>query len=98
ARGYIRRENLVPYIMGCNISTFIDTLVVGLLLRNPAATGVVIAQMISIGVVSLLILLLAFRPYERLMLQITLWLTATRLRLLLFFGLIFVIPLALMVI
>jgi Na+/phosphate symporter len=42
ARGYIRRENLIPYIMGCNISTFIDTLIAGILLRNPVATNVVL--------------------------------------------------------
>ena len=27
ARGYIRRENVIPYIMGANITTFVDTLV-----------------------------------------------------------------------
>ena len=25
ARGYIRRENVVPYILGANITTFVDT-------------------------------------------------------------------------
>ena len=26
-RGYVRRENVIPYVMGANITTFIDTLI-----------------------------------------------------------------------
>jgi len=65
ARGYIRQENAIPYIMGANITTFVDTLVAAAMLGNPAAVTVVLAEMASVGLVSLLILLLAFRPYER---------------------------------
>ena len=65
ARGYIRRENVVPYIMGANITTFVDTLVAALLLDNPQAVTVVLVQMVSVAAVSLVILGLAYRPYER---------------------------------
>jgi sodium-dependent phosphate cotransporter len=96
ARGYIRRENLVPYIMGCNISTFIDTLVAGLLLQNPVATGIVLAEMLSITLVSALILLLFFGPYERAVLRFVVWLTGHTGRLVVFFALIFLIPVGLL--
>jgi Na+/phosphate symporter len=96
ARGYIRRENLVPYIMGCNISTFIDTLVAGLLLRNPAATGIVLAEMLSITLVSALILLLFFSAYERAVLRFVAWLTQKTGRLVVFFALIFLVPVGLL--
>jgi len=64
-RGFVRRENVIPYIMGANITTFIDTLLAAMLLKNPPAFTVVLAEMLSITIVSMLILVLAFRPYER---------------------------------
>ncbi len=97
-RGYIRRENLVPYIMGCNISTFIDTLVAGLLLRNPAAAGIVLAEMLSIVIVSGIILLFFFQFYERSILRFVMWLSETPQRLGVFFVLLFLIPLALLIV
>jgi solute carrier family 34 (sodium-dependent phosphate cotransporter) len=97
-RGYIRRENLIPYIMGCNISTFIDTLVAGLLLRNASAAGIVLAEMISIIIISTIILLFFFSTYERTILRFVTWLGASQPRLMVFFVLLFVIPLILLVV
>jgi sodium-dependent phosphate cotransporter len=71
ARGYIKTENAIAYVMGANVSTFIDTLFVALLLNNPEATEVVLVQIISISVVSLFILALLYAPFERVLLYIT---------------------------
>ncbi|HMN28456.1 MAG TPA: hypothetical protein PKE45_09910, partial [Caldilineaceae bacterium] len=68
-RGYIRRENVIPYIMGANITTFIDTLLATLLLDKPTAFTVVLAEMLSVTIVSSLILALFYRRYERGMLN-----------------------------
>ena len=65
ARGYVRRENIIPYIMGANITTFDDTLIAAALLANPAAVTVVLVQMVSVAIVSMFLLLIVFRPYER---------------------------------
>jgi len=73
ARGYIRQENIIPYIMGANITTFDDTLIAAALLGKPTGVTVVIVQMISVAVVSLVILLLAYRTYQRLLV----WLAST---------------------
>ncbi len=70
ARGFIRRENTLPYIMGANITTFIDTLVASLLIKDPFAFTVVLAEIISIAIVSLIILIFLYRPYERLILRL----------------------------
>ena len=64
-RGFVRRENVIPYIMGANITTFIDTLLAAVLLDNPQAFTVVLVEMVSITIVSAFILLLVYRPYER---------------------------------
>lgn len=65
ARGYMRRENIIPYILGANISTLADTLVAAALLGDPRAVTVVVTHMVCATLVSLLIVLLAYRPYER---------------------------------
>lgn len=64
ARGLIRRENVVPYIMGANITTFVDTLLAAVLLDNPGAFTVVLVEMTSIAIISAMILLFARRRYE----------------------------------
>jgi hypothetical protein len=96
ARGYIRQENAIPYIMGANITTFVDTLVAAALLGNPAAVTVVLAEMASVGVVSLLILLLLFRPYERGVVGVMRRLVSHRRALSLYLGGIFIVPVILL--
>jgi Na+/phosphate symporter len=53
ARGYIRRENVVPYILGANITTFIDTLFAGALVGHPDAVRVVAVLMTTVTALSL---------------------------------------------
>ena len=64
-RGYVRRENIIPYIMGANITTFVDTLMAAVLLGNPSAFTVVLVNMLSVAVVSVAIIGLVYLPYER---------------------------------
>jgi hypothetical protein len=97
ARGYIRTENAIPYVMGANVSTFIDTLLVALLLNNPLATAVVLVQMASITIVSLLVLGLVYRPHERVVLRLTTLIGESNRNLLIFAAAILVAPLFLMI-
>jgi len=69
-RGWIRREQLIPYVMGANISTFIDTLLAALALGNPAAVGVVLTEMISVTVISAAILVAGYRWYRGLLIRV----------------------------
>ena len=98
ARGYIRRENVIPYIMGANITTFIDTLVAALLLNNPRAFTVVLVEMVSVALVSLVILIFGYRIYERAMLRLVEWIDARRRNMALFIVVIIAVPVALMLI
>ncbi len=70
ARGYIRIENVIPYIMGANVTTFVDTLVASMLMNNPAAFTIVFVEMISVALTSLAILFFAYRSYERFVLDV----------------------------
>ena len=66
-RGLIRRENLIPYILGANITTFVDTLVVAFLVNHPAAFSIVLCAVVVITLISLPIVFLFYHPYERLL-------------------------------
>ena len=98
ARGFVRRENVIPYIMGANITTFIDTLLAAVLLKNPQSFTIVLVQMLSIMIVSSVILAFSYRRYQRGMLGIVAWVTARHRNLALFIMAIFVIPIILMLV
>jgi Na+/phosphate symporter len=96
SRGFVRRENVVPYIMGANITTFIDTLLAAVLLNSSGAFTVVLVEMISITLVSIIILVLFFHRYERSMLAFVGWVTDSNRNLGLFLMAIFAVPILLM--
>jgi Na+/phosphate symporter len=98
ARGYIRSENAIAYIMGANVSTFIDTLMVALLLNNPAATAVVLVQIMSITIISLFVLALLYEPFEKMVLYLTSRIVGRTRNLVLFTAVILVAPLVLMLV
>ncbi len=95
-RGFIRRENVIPYIMGANITTFIDTLLAAVLLNNPPAFTVVLTEMTSIALVSLFILLFAYRRFERNSLRLVAKITENGRNLALFMTVLFVVPIVLL--
>ncbi|MBL7184645.1 MAG: hypothetical protein ISS50_09385 [Anaerolineae bacterium] len=95
ARGYMRRENIIPYILGANISTLADTLVAAALLGDPRAVTVVMTHMVCAAFVSLVPILLAYRPYERAISDALAWITRRRRNFALFLGVILVIPVVL---
>jgi len=96
ARGFVRRENVIPYIMGANITTFIDTLLAAVLLNNPPAFTVVFTEMFSIMILSMLILALIYRPYQRMILRLVTWITSSSRHLVFFMLLIFAVPILLL--
>ena len=95
-RGFIRRENVIPYIMGANITTFVDTLLAALLLETAAPFTVVWLQMVTVTAVSLLILLGFYRRYEGAMLAAVAWVTASNRNLTIFMVVIFGLPFTLL--
>jgi Na+/phosphate symporter len=94
-RGFVRRENVIPYIMGANITTFIDTLLAAVLLNNNEAVTVVLAEMLGVALSALLIMLIAFRTYERSALHFVNWVTEKNVNLALFMFTIFIVPIVL---
>jgi sodium-dependent phosphate cotransporter len=98
ARGFVRRENVIPYIMGANITTFIDTLLAAMLLQNSAAFTIIFVEMISILIISAVILLTTYRPYHTAILKSVAWITANNRNLAIFMISILITPIILMLI
>lgn len=91
-KGYVRRDEALPYIMGANITTLADTLVVGMLQRDPAAAQVVLAEAIGVTIVSLAILAFWYKPVKRSVIRLDDYLVASNRRLIAFVGILFLVP------
>ncbi len=56
SKKYVKREHIIPYIMGANITTLGDTLLAAFLLHDPATVRVVIASIAGSTIVTLIVL------------------------------------------
>ena len=97
AKNYAQREDIIPYIMGANITTLGDTMLAAFALGSGAAVRIVLAEVIATSILS--VILLAFF-YEQLRagiwaLQWQIWRSKPRLAA--FTAALFVIPIALIV-
>lgn len=95
-RGFVRRENVIPYIMGANITTFIDTLLAAVFLSNAGAFTIVLAEMTSITIVSIVILALFYRKYAAGILHFSGLISASNRNLGLFMAAILLVPILLL--
>jgi sodium-dependent phosphate cotransporter len=98
ARGLVRRENTLPYIMGANITTFIDTLIAAFITGGPAAFTIVLVELISVAALSILVLLFFYRPFARTLLHTQEWIVSRRVRLVIFLAIMLVVPILLLLV
>ncbi len=96
SRGYIKREEAIPYIMGANITTLADTLGAAMLLGSSVGVQVVLTQAIAVALITLFILAFLYRPVQRAIMALDEWIVATTPRLVFFVGALFVMPIGLM--
>jgi solute carrier family 34 (sodium-dependent phosphate cotransporter) len=95
ARGYVRRENVWPYILGANVTTLIDTLFAGALVGHPDAARMVALLMGAVALLSLPPVLLFPYAFGRGVDWLACRATASRRAVLVFVVLLLAIPLAL---
>jgi solute carrier family 34 (sodium-dependent phosphate cotransporter) len=96
SKGYIRREEALPYIAGANITTLADTLVAAMILGSPVGVQVVLAEAIGVAVVTLILLALFYRPLQRAVIALDDWIVATTPRLVVFVVGLFLLPVGLL--
>jgi len=95
AKGYVRRENLFPYILGANITTFIDTLFAGALVGHPEAVRLVAVLMACVTLLSVPIVFLFPYAFERAVDRVAQMATADSRALIVFVVALLAVPVAL---
>ncbi|HEX6262845.1 MAG TPA: hypothetical protein VF097_08375 [Actinomycetota bacterium] len=96
SKGYIERREAIPYIAGANITTLADTLFAAMLLGNPIAVQIVLAQAIAVAIVTLLLLAFLYRPLQTTIMALDEWIVRTTPRLVAFVAILFVMPIGLL--
>lgn len=97
-KGYLKREHVIPYVMGANITTFIDTLAGALILGGESAFTVVLTEMLAVAAVSAVLLTVAYGPYSRFILGTTHQATRSKRNMGAFLGAIVAVPLVLLLV
>jgi Na+/phosphate symporter len=97
-KGYVKRDSIIPYVMGANIATWIDTLFAALLLDEPRAFTIVFVEMITGAAVSLLVLVVLYSPYQRLILRLAHLATRDRRGFAVFLSAVLVVPAVLLLV
>lgn len=97
-KGYVKRDSIIPYVMGANIATWVDTLFAALLLDTPRAFTIVFVEMVTGAAVSLTVLVLFYGPYQRIILRVAHLATRDRRGFAIFLGALLLMPVALMAI
>lgn len=100
SKGYVKREEAIPYIAGANITTLADTLVVAMLQGGPAGgvgVQIVLAQTIAVALVTLVYLAFLYGPISRSIIALDDWVVGSNRRLWLFVAGLFILPALLMV-
>jgi solute carrier family 34 (sodium-dependent phosphate cotransporter) len=92
SRGYITRQESIPYIMGANITTLADTLVAAMILGSPVAVQIVLAEAIAVSIVSLIYLAFFYGALCRTIMALDEWVVSSSRRLWVFVAALFVLP------
>jgi len=61
-RNYIKRQEIVPYVLGANIGTFFDTVVIAVLLESPQGVAIVLS-LVTVGAIITVGTLVRFSTY-----------------------------------
>jgi Na+/phosphate symporter len=95
AKGHLKREETLPYIAGANITTLADTLVAAMLVSNPDAARVVLAEMVGVTAWTLVLIGFLYPSVRQAALRIARTVVASRSRLAVSIAGLFSVPLLL---
>lgn len=68
-RGYVDREEFIPYVLGANLGTLVDTLAVAVVLDSPVGIAIVL-ELLAVSTVVTAVALAALSAYSRLIMAI----------------------------
>nr|MBA3432096.1 hypothetical protein [Actinomycetota bacterium] len=94
SKRYAKREDILPYIMGANITTLGDTMLAALALDSPAAVRIVLAEVIATSILSVTLLTFFYPPTQRLVWRFQRQVVRNKPRLAVFTASLFAVPIA----
>ena len=98
AKGYAKRENIIPYILGANITTLGDTMLAAFALHSPAAVRIVLAEVIATTTLSVILLTFFYPQTRRAIWRFQRMMVKSRPRLLVFTAALFLVPITIIAI
>jgi hypothetical protein len=98
AKGYVKREDILPYIMGANITTLGDTMLAAFALNSPAAVRIVLAEVIATSILSVILLTFFYPQIRRGIWRFQRVIVKSRARLAVFTAALFAVPIAIILI
>lgn len=94
AKGYAKREDILPYIMGANITTLGDTMLAAFALHSPGAVRIVLAEVMATSILSVLVLALFYPGFKSGVWRFQRSIVKSRTRLAAFTAGLFLVPIA----
>ncbi|MDP9223888.1 MAG: hypothetical protein M3P18_08530 [Actinomycetota bacterium] len=102
AKGYVKREDLIPYIVGADIGTLVDKLIVafivGIGVKNPdlaaSPVRIILAEIVGTASVGLFIMTFVYKPFRSAIWKFQREMLRSKARLAAFTGSLLLIPLA----
>ena len=98
AKGYAKREDIIPYIMGANITTLGDTMLAAFALHSPAAVRIVLAEVIATATLSVILLAFFYPQIRRAIWRFQRMMVKSRPRLAVFTAALFLVPITIIAI
>ena len=98
AKGYAKREDIIPYIMGANITTLGDTMLAAFALHSPAAVRIVLAEVVATTILSVILLTFFYPQIRRAIWRFQRMMVKSRPRLAVFTACLFLVPISIIVI
>lgn len=100
AKGYVKREDLIPYIIGADIGTLVDKLLIAFLVGagslHPASpVRIILAELVGITLIGILIMAFIYTPFKRAIWRFQRQMVKSKSRLALFTAGLFATPLLL---
>ncbi|MEA2499346.1 MAG: hypothetical protein QOH26_1751, partial [Actinomycetota bacterium] len=98
AKGYAKREDILPYIMGANITTLGDTMLAAFALHSPAAVRIVLAEVIATSIFSVILLTFFYPQTRTLIWKVQRMMVSSKPRLAVFTAALFLLPITIIVV
>jgi solute carrier family 34 (sodium-dependent phosphate cotransporter) len=97
-KGYVKRDAIIPYIMGANITTLGDTMLAAFLLGSPEAVRIVLVGAIGTTIISVILLAFFYPQVRRAIWRFQRQMIKNKVRLAAFTAALFIAPLAIIAI